>query len=524
MVRSRGVAREHQAIVRLLLPHRLARFHIQREGESRMIEWMRVPMLTLMVLMGTLGMVATAPSAFAQDDAAAEMVDETVEVEEVVEEVADEDLGVGYALDNAILFFCAVLVLFMQAGFAMVESGLNSAKNTVNILSKNVMDLSVGALLFFFIGFGLMYPDLYGDDVSVAGNGYFGFGGSGIYTMEAAGAERTFSPQVDWLFQAVFAATAATIVSGAVAGRMKFTAYLVYSALLTGLIYPISGYWKWGGGWLTQFGEEVDGEFSMAFQDFAGSAVVHAVGGFAGLAGAIILGPRIGRFTSDGKSVPLPGHNITFAALGVFILWVGWYGFNPGSQLAFQGTGDIDATVFIAVNTTLAAAAGAFVATFLSWGMFGKPDLTMSLNGALGGLVGITACCDAFSNMWSIVVGGVAGALVVLGVVLLDKAKIDDPVGAWPVHGLCGVWGCLSLGILPNSHLESESTNLMVQLIGTASICAWAFVTMGVVFFVLKIIGMLRVSPEEEQAGLDISEHGMHAYPSDAIAGGSITP
>ena len=261
----------------------------------------------------------------------------------------------------------------------------------------------------------------------------------------------------------------------------------------------------------------------MGFQDFAGSAVVHAVGGFAALAGAMILGPRLGRFTADGKSVPLPGHNITFAALGVFILWVGWYGFNPGSQLAFQGTGDIDATVFIAVNTTLAAAAGAVVATALSWGMFGKPDLTMSLNGVLGGLVGITACCDAFTNGMSIVVGGVAGALVVLGIVLLDKLKIDDPVGAWPVHGLCGVWGCMALGLLPNTHMASGTTNFMIQLTGTASICAWAFFTMLIVFLVLKAMGMLRVSAQEEQAGLDISEHGMHAYPSDAIAGGKIS-
>ncbi|MEM6779171.1 MAG: ammonium transporter, partial [Planctomycetota bacterium] len=448
--------------------------------------------------------LSLASVASAQDDAVA--------AEEAVEaaDAGDADLGVGYALDNAVLFLCAVLVLFMQAGFAMVEVGLNSAKNTVNILAKNVMDLSVGALLYFVIGFGLMYPGSYGD----VSSGYFAFGGIGLDGYASA-SDRTFSPQVDWFFQAVFAATAATIVSGAVAGRMKFTAYLVYSAILTGIIYPISGYWKWGGGWLTTF------ENDMAFQDFAGSAVVHAVGGFAGLAGALFLGPRLGRYTSDGKSVPLPGHNVAFAALGVFILWVGWYGFNPGSQLAFQGTGDIDATVFIAVNTTLAAGAGAVVATFVSWGLFGKPDLTMSLNGALGGLVGITACCDAFTNWWSIVVGAVAGALVVLGVVLLDKAKIDDPVGAWPVHGLCGVWGCMALGILPNTHLASGSTSFMIQLIGTASICIWSFVTMSVVFGVLKAIGMLRVSPEEEQAGLDISEHGMHAYPSDAVAGGA---
>lgn len=463
----------------------------------------RGPWLMIALLVGMMGIgLSLASVASAQDDAVA--------AEEAVEaaDAGDADLGVGYALDNAVLFLCAVLVLFMQAGFAMVEVGLNSAKNTVNILAKNVMDLSVGALLYFVIGFGLMYPGSYGD----VSSGYFAFGGIGLDGYASA-SDRTFSPQVDWFFQAVFAATAATIVSGAVAGRMKFTAYLVYSAILTGIIYPISGYWKWGGGWLD----------AMGFQDFAGSAVVHAVGGFAGLAGAIFLGPRLGRYTSDGKSVPLPGHNVAFAALGVFILWVGWYGFNPGSQLAFQGTGDIDATVFIAVNTTLAAAAGAVVATFVSWGLFGKPDLTMSLNGALGGLVGITACCDAFTNWWSIVVGAVAGALVVLGVVLLDKAKIDDPVGAWPVHGLCGVWGCMALGILPNTHLADGTTSFMTQLIATASICGWAFVTMSVVFGVLKAIGMLRVSPEEEQAGLDISEHGMHAYPSDAVAGGAVT-
>jgi len=454
---------------------------------------------------------ATAP---AEEEAAA-----PAEEEAAVEEEAD--LGVGYALDNVMLFICAVLVLFMQAGFAMVEVGLNSAKNTVNILYKNVMDLSVGALLFFFVGFGLMYPTSYmSAEQAEQVNGYFAFGGSGIYE---AGSDRTFSPQVDWFFQAVFAATAATIVSGAVAGRMKFTGYLVYSALLTGLIYPISGYWKWGGGWLTQFGELTGDGYSMAFQDFAGSAVVHAVGGFAGLAGAIILGPRLGRFTADGKSVPLPGHNVAFAALGVFILWVGWYGFNPGSQLAFQGTGDIDATVLIAVNTTLSAAAGVVTATILSWVMFGKPDLTMSLNGALGGLVGITACCDCFTNGWSVVVGAVAGLLVVLGIVMLDKLKIDDPVGAWPVHGLCGIWGCMAIGFLPNTHLASGSTNFMIQLIGTASICIWAFVTMGIIFGIMKAVGMLRVSPEEETAGLDISEHGMHAYPSDAITGGTVS-
>ncbi len=469
----------------------------------------RAPLLALAALMTVLAIGLTPlSSATAQEDAAVEAVVEVDAAEVGVAEADAADLGVGYALDNAILFICAVLVLFMQAGFAMVEAGLNSAKNTVNILYKNVMDLSVGALLFFVVGFGLMYPTLYmSADQAETVSKYFAFGGTMIYENPAA--DRTFSPQADWFFQAVFAATAATIVSGAVAGRMKFSSYLIYSAILTGLIYPISGYWKWGGGWLAD----------MGFQDFAGSAVVHGVGGFAGLAGAIILGPRLGRFTAEGKSVPMPGHNITFAALGVFILWVGWYGFNPGSQLAFQSTGDIDAFVLIAVNTTLAAAAGVVAATFVSWGLFSKPDLSMSLNGALGGLVGITACCDCFSNAWAIAVGAIAGVLVVGGIVLLDKLKIDDPVGAWPVHGLCGVWGCLAIGLLPNTHLAAGSTTLMTQLIGTAAICGWAFATMLVVFVALKSVGLLRVSAAEEQAGLDVSEHGMHAYPAELARG-----
>lgn len=425
------------------------------------------------------------------------------------EEAADVDLGVGYALDNALLFIAAVLVFFMQAGFAMVEAGFNSSKNAVNILFKNSMDICVGVLLFFLIGFGLMYPTLYdGDWENVSG--YFAFGGSGLDGYGSA-ADRTFSPEVDWLFQAVFAATAATIVSGAVAGRMKVGGYLIYSAVLTGLIYPISGYWKWGGGWLTWFGEETADGWTMAFQDFAGSAVVHGVGGFAGLAGAIVLGPRLGRFV-NGKSVPMPGHSLPIAALGVFILWFGWYGFNPGSQLAFQSTGDIDATMHIAVTTTLAAGAGGICATLLSWLMFGKPDLSMGLNGILGGLVGITACCDCMSDWMAIVVGLVSGVLIVVGVMLLDKLQIDDPVGAWPVHGLCGVWGCMAIGILPNSHLESGATTFGIQLIGTLAICAWSFVTMLILFSILKVLGVLRVSEADEQKGLDISEHGMQAY------------
>nr|WP_146402218.1 ammonium transporter [Pseudobythopirellula maris] len=427
---------------------------------------------------------------------------ETAPVEEAEEAAAEEeapaeDLGVGYALDNAVLFFCAVLVFLMQAGFAMVEAGFNASKNAVNILFKNSMDICVGVLLFFLIGFGLMYPDLYEGG---SGNGWFGFGGVGLDGYAKA-SDRVFAPECDWLFQAVFAATAATIVSGAVAGRMKVGGYLIYSAVLTGLIYPISGYWKWGGGWADAWG----------FQDFAGSAVVHGLGGFAGLAGAIILGPRLGRYV-DGKSMPMPGHNLPLAALGVFILWFGWYGFNPGSQLAFQGTGDIDMTMHCAITTTLSAGAGGIVATLLSWIMFGKPDLSMGLNGILGGLVGITACCDCMSTWQAILVGAVSGVLVIVGVMILDKLKIDDPVGAWPVHGLCGLWGCIAIGILPNGYLEAGDTNLVVQTVSAVAICAWAFFTMLLLFSVLKAFGLLRVSVEEEQQGLDVSEHGMSAY------------
>ncbi|MEM0925782.1 MAG: ammonium transporter [Planctomycetota bacterium] len=429
-----------------------------------------------------------------------------------------------YAINTLVMFICAVLVLFMQAGFAMVEVGLNSAKNTVNILAKNVMDISVGVILYLLIGYSLMYPgdwivqDWLGSptafvtrDAQVDGE---------VWETAPAYDDGAYAASsADFLFQVAFAATAATIVSGAVAGRMKFGAYLIYSAILTGIIYPISGGWKWGGGWCDVRG----------FQDFAGSVVVHAVGGFAGLAGAIALGPRLGRYTSDGKSVPLPGHNIAFAALGVFILWVGWYGFNPGSQLTYSGATNAEATAYIALTTTIAAATGAIVALLVGWALFSKPDLTMALNGVLGGLVAITANCDRVSQVEALIIGGVGGALVVLGIVLLDKIKIDDPVGAWPVHGLCGIWGGLATGIfgdIPEGDdgpiFDGVASFFTTQLICTVAICAWAFITMAIVFFVLKAVGLLRVSPEEEQAGLDVSEHGMQAYPSDAIAGQSV--
>lgn len=401
---------------------------------------------------------------------------------------------VAYALDNIVLFIAAVLVIFMQAGFALVETGFNSAKNTVNILFKNFMDLSAGVLIFWLFGYGLMY----GDAIIP---GWLAFGGFGISATPPEAVAGNLNPQVDWLFQVAFAATAATIVSGAVAGRMKFSAYLIYSIAITGFIYPISGYWKWGGGWLDQLG----------FYDFAGSLVVHAVGGFAGLAGAIVLGPRIGRFVKNSKVNPMPPHNLSLATLGVLILWIGWYGFNPGSQLAFTGAANTDATMLIAANTTLAAAAGAITAMIAGWVLVTrKPDLSYTLNGALAGLVGITANCDSVTNVSAVIIGLVAGVLVVSGMMLLERLRIDDPVGAWPVHGLCGIWGGLATALFD----ATGSHALVPQVIGSIAIPLWAFFTALALFSILKAAGILRVSPEEEEAGLDLTEHGASAYGS----------
>ncbi len=424
-----------------------------------------------------------------------------------------------YTINTLIMFVCAVLVIFMQAGFAMVEIGLNSAKNCVNILAKNLMDFCVGVLLYLFIGFGLMYPSSWVVDKWIGqpasfvardaqtemkkdadGNEVAVWSVTPLYNADTKSAK--YSTSSDFLFQVAFAATAATIVSGAVAGRLKFGGYLIYTAILTGFVYPVSGSWKWGMGWLNDLG----------FHDFAGSILVHAVGGFAGLIGAIFLGPRIGRYTSSGKSVPIPGHNLSLAALGVFILLVGWYGFNPGSQLTYSGIANAQATSYIAVTTTIAAATGAVSAMLLAWILFGKPDLTMALNGVLGGLVAITANCDCVTQVGSLWIGGIGGLLVVAGVILLDKLRIDDPVGAWPVHGLCGVWGGIATGIF------GDGKDLTAQLIGTASVVAWAVGTMVIVFGVLKVIGQLRVSPREEQEGLDIHEHGLRAYPDQWVA------
>lgn len=383
----------------------------------------------------------------------------------------------------------ACLVFFMQAGFALVEAGFTRAKNACNIIMKNVMDFSVGTIAWFVCGFGIMFA---------AGNGFFGtetgFFGTGIDAINGD-LGWTF-----WIFQCVFAGTAATIVSGAMAERTKFVSYLAYSVLICGLIYPVSGHWIWGGGWLEERG----------FMDFAGSTVVHSVGAWLALAGAITLGARLGKYGPDGKSRAIPGHNIPLAALGVFILWFGWFGFNAGST-----TEGVAAIGYIAAMTALAAAAGAILSMFTAWIRFGKPDITMTLNGVLAGLVGITAGCDSVTPIGAIIIGAVAGILVVLSVEILDKVlKIDDPVGAVSVHGVCGAWGTLALVFFQAAPAEDYSTTgqLWVQLQGVVAVFLWAFVCGLVLFNVIKMVIGLRTSKEEEIRGLDIDEHGNEAY------------
>ncbi len=405
------------------------------------------------------------------------------------------DKVVNFGLVNTILLISAVLVIFMQAGFALVEVGLNSSKNAVNILAKNLLDFAIGVVLFFIIGYAIMYPGFSADSTQK----YFKVDTSRVLTIPDWDGKAFLHPQIDFLFQVAFAATAATIVSGAVAGRMKFVGYLIYTAVITGFVYPVSGSWKWGMGWLND----------MGFWDFAGSGLVHMVGGFAGLMGAILLGPRIGRYSADGKVNPFPPHNMTFVCLGVFILLIGWYGFNPGSQFgapaAELGTADIAAYGLIAANTTFAACTGAVTMMVIAWCMMGKPDLSMALNGMLAGLVGITANCDCVTNVESLIIGAIAGVVCYAAILLLEMLKIDDPVGAFPVHGACGAWGLIACAVFGGKPMGAQIT-------GTIAIAVWASVTMLICFGILKAIGLLRVSAEDEKAGLDISEHGMSAY------------
>jgi Amt family ammonium transporter len=409
-------------------------------------------------------------------------------------------------IDTVWVLVAAFLVFFMQAGFGMVEAGFIRAKNACNILTKNFLDYCSASIMFFLVGYAFMFGE---------GNGFIGLSGFGLAGMGTANGGAVAVPNVSlwafWLFQAAFCGAAATIVAGAMAERMKFPAYLMYTVMISGVVYPIIGHWVWGGGWLAERG----------FADFAGSTVVHATGGWAAFIGAALLGPRIGKFTPDGRAKAIAGHSIPLASLGVFILRFGWFGFNPGSTLGVEGQESLIGLV--AMNTNLAAAAGAISAMITVWIVFGKPDLSMTMNGALAGLVAITAPC-AFVEPWAaIVIGLVGGVIVVLGVPLLDKLGVDDPVGAVPVHGMNGLWGTIAIGLFCTPELKWDNMSaglfygggtgqLGIQVLGTFASALFVLVAMGIVFFAIKSTVGLRVDRHEELRGLDIGEHGMESY------------
>ncbi len=400
------------------------------------------------------------------------------------------------AINFAWVLICGFLVMSMQAGFALLEAGLTRAKNAANIMMKNMMDFCIGALGYWAIGFALMMGTATGITGLMIGlNGFFLWGDAyDVATIEM------------WFWQMVFCATAATIVSGAMAERTKFSTYFIASLIVTAFIYPIYGHWMWGGGWLSQLGA----------LDFAGSGVVHCVGGFIALAGAWLVGPRVGKYRKDGTPVGIPGHSITLAILGVFILWFGWFGFNPGSTVAAQAN-----IALIAVTTNLAACTAGLAAMVTAWVRYGKPDVSMSFNGVLAGLVAITAGCANVSPDGAMIIGLIAGVVVVLSVDFIDKVlKIDDPVGAISVHGVCGALGTLCVGLFASPEYGGVAglfygggmTQLITQAIGVGSVFLWAFGTGLVLFFALKVTVGIRVPAEEEIKGLDITEHGQEAY------------
>jgi Amt family ammonium transporter len=396
----------------------------------------------------------------------------------------------GFTVNNVWMMVSTFLVFIMHLGFATVESGLTRAKNTVNILFKNTLIPALGLLTYAVIGFNLMYPG----DSWIAGK-FLGFSGLGLSMPENGGTSGYnvgYTYWTDFLFQGMFAATAATIVSGAVCERIKLSSFLLFSTIYVAFIYPIAGSWKWGLGWLND----------MGFHDFAGSTLVHSVGGWGALAGAILLGPRLGKYVNGGIK-PIMGHNLPMVTIGVFLLWLGWFGFNGGSVLSADPAG----VSFVLVTTSIAAAAGVVTAMMTSWFVQKKPDLTMVLNGCLAGLVGITAGADVVSVGESVLIGGVAGVLVVFAVLFFDRIRIDDPVGAISVHLVCGVWGTLAAGIF------GTGKSLGVQAIGVLAYGAFCFVAALAIFAVLKATIGLRVSREEEILGLDLGEHGMEAYP-----------
>lgn len=412
-------------------------------------------------------------------------------------------------LDSVFLLFCAVLVIFMNAGFAMVETGFCRHKNAVNILAKNLIVFAIATIAYWAVGYGFMY----GEGNSFIGTQGFFFHGDGTpYGNENY--PKAVPAAISFLFQVAFAATAATIVSGAVAERIRFDAFLIFSFLLVAISYPITGRWAWDGSWLANLG----------FKDFAGSTVVHSVGGWAALVGAAILGPRQGKYSPDGKVNAIPGHNLSIATLGCLILWIGWFGFNPGSELA--ATANVP---YIAVTTNLAAAAGGVAATITSWFKDSKPDLSMIINGILAGLVAITAGCNVVGYFSAVIIGVIAGVIVVYSVVLFDRVlKIDDPVGAISVHLVNGVWGTLAVGLFATEGglFTGGGIKLLInQIIGIVSIGAFTVIFSGIVWYILRATIGIRVTPEEEVQGLDIGEHGMEAYSgfvkeADVLTGG----
>lgn len=425
---------------------------------------------------------------------------------ESVAEVAKSVADLGISLDTVWMLLAAMLVFFMQPGFALCEAGFTRSKNTANILFKNFVDFMVGSVLFWFVGFGFMF----GSD----GAGFIGmpnFGDLSFYSSNL--------PTEGFLiFETVFCATSATIVSGAMAERTKFSMYCVYSFFISLLIYPVEGHWTWGGGWLcnSDEGSFMMNTFGAVFHDFAGSAIVHSVGGVLALVGAIVLGPRHGKYDKNGKSHAIPGHNLMAAALGVFVLWFGWFGFNPGSQLAASGEVNRVAISHVFLTTNLAAVAGGLGTMFTSWIKYGKPSFSLTLNGILAGLVGITAGCDLVSPLGALIIGLICGIVLVFAIEFIDaKLHIDDPVGASSVHGVCGILGTLLTGLfaLDSGALYGHGFGFFgAQLLGIISIDLWAAVTGFLLFWSINKIAGLRVDKRIEEEGLDIYEHGESCY------------
>ncbi len=416
---------------------------------------------------------------------------------------AEVSAETAFVFNTFSFLVCGALVMWMAAGFAMLESGLVRSKNTATICLKNIALYSIAGILYYLIGYGLMYTDVSGwiGSFSLLYNtseAEIALLGAEEATPElvAAVTDNGYSVMSDWFFQMVFVATAASIVSGTLAERIKVWPFLIFVVVLTGFIYPIQGAWTWGGGWLSE----------MGFSDFAGSTIVHSVGGWAALTGAIILGARKGKYGPDGKVHPMPGANLPLATLGTFVLWLGWFGFNGGSQLALGSALDASAMAIVFVNTNLAAAGGVIAAMAASQMVFKKIDLTMALNGAIAGLVSITAGPDLQNHLWSIVIGGIGGVLVVASVPLLDRLRIDDVVGAIPAHLVAGIWGTLAVGLF-------GAGNLGVQVIGILAVGLFVAATSAVIWLALKFTLGIRVSEEEEHAGLDTMELGQEAYP-----------